>query len=42
MEYCPYAQRVRLVLIAKGVPHDIVNINLTNKPQWYFDIHPEG
>nr|QWV59556.1 glutathione S-transferase omega 1 [Lasioderma serricorne] len=42
MEYCPYAHRVRLILLAKGVDHDIVNINLLNKPEWYFNIHPEG
>ncbi|KAF5288045.1 hypothetical protein FQR65_LT12095 [Abscondita terminalis] len=42
MDYCPYAQRVRLVLLAKGIPHDIVNINLSNKPKWYFDINPKG
>ncbi|XP_063910135.1 pyrimidodiazepine synthase-like isoform X2 [Zophobas morio] len=42
MEYCPYAQRPRLVLNAKNIPHDIVNINLLDKPDWYFKIHPEG
>lgn len=42
MEYCPYAHRTRLVLLAKGVSHDIVNINLINKPDWYFKVHPEG
>lgn len=42
MEFCPYAHRSRLVLKAKGIPHDIVNINLIQKPEWYFSIHPEG
>lgn len=42
MEYCPFAHRARLVLLAKGIPHDIVNINLINKPEWILDIHPEG
>ncbi|KAF5282458.1 hypothetical protein FQA39_LY17573 [Lamprigera yunnana] len=42
MEYCPFAHRVRLVLLAKGVPHDVVNINLIKKPDWYFKVHPEG
>lgn len=42
MEYCPYAHRARLVLRAKGLPHDVVNINLMKKPDWYFKIHPEG
>lgn len=42
MEYCPFAHRARLVLRAKGIPHDIVNINLINKPEWYSSVHPEG
>lgn len=42
MQFCPYAHRARLVLKAKGVPHDIVNINLAEKPEWYLNIHPEG
>ncbi|XP_060520275.1 pyrimidodiazepine synthase-like [Cylas formicarius] len=42
MEFCPYAQRARLVLKAKNIPHDIVNINLLSKPEWYFKIHSEG
>nr|AJE61312.1 glutathione S-transeferase [Dendroctonus armandi] len=42
MQFCPYAQRTRLVLKAKGIPHDTVNINLIQKPEWYFKIHPEG
>nr|AJE61309.1 glutathione S-transeferase [Dendroctonus armandi] len=39
---CPFAKRARIVLKAKNLPHDIVNINLTNKPEWYFKIHPKG
>lgn len=35
MKFCPYAQRTRLVLAAKGIPHEIVNINLKTKPEWY-------
>ncbi|XP_063220887.1 glutathione S-transferase omega-2-like isoform X2 [Bacillus rossius redtenbacheri] len=42
MEFCPYAQRARIVLLVKNVPHDIVNIDLQNKPEWYFDVHPQG
>ncbi|XP_044270858.1 pyrimidodiazepine synthase-like [Tribolium madens] len=42
MEYCPYAHRVRLILNVKKIPHDIVNINLINQPEWYFKIHPQG
>ncbi|XP_050297679.1 pyrimidodiazepine synthase-like [Anthonomus grandis grandis] len=42
MLFCPYAQRSRLVLKAKNIPHEIVNINLMQKPEWYFKIHTEG
>ncbi|KAL1517708.1 hypothetical protein ABEB36_001440 [Hypothenemus hampei] len=42
MVLCPYAKRARLVLKHKQLPHDIVNIHLTNKPEWYFKIHPKG
>ncbi|XP_023013040.2 pyrimidodiazepine synthase isoform X2 [Leptinotarsa decemlineata] len=41
-KFCPFAQRVLLVLKAKEIPHDIVNINIFNKPEWYFNIHLEG
>jgi len=39
---CPYVHRVRLVLAIKKIPHDVVNIDLAHKPEWYFSIHPEG
>jgi len=42
MRYCPYAQRARLVLAYKNVPHDIVNVDLKNKPQWFADKSPFG
>ncbi|XP_011636400.1 glutathione S-transferase omega-1-like [Pogonomyrmex barbatus] len=42
MEYCPFAHRIRLVLSLKNIPHDIVNINLQSKPDWFLEIHPDG
>ncbi|CAG9768092.1 unnamed protein product [Ceutorhynchus assimilis] len=42
MKLCPFAERARLVLRAKNLPHDIVNINLQNKPDWYLKINPKG
>ncbi|XP_026461320.1 glutathione S-transferase omega-1-like [Ctenocephalides felis] len=42
MEYCPYAQRARLVALAKNLPHDVVNINLKSKPDWFLQMYPEG
>jgi len=35
MRFCPFAQRSLLVLHAKNIPHEIVNINLSTKPEWY-------
>ncbi|XP_018424573.1 PREDICTED: glutathione S-transferase omega-1-like [Nanorana parkeri] len=42
MRFCPYAQRARLVLAAKGIKHEVVNINLKNKPDWFFEKSPLG
>lgn len=42
MKYCPFAHRVRLILTLKQIPHDIVNINLQNKPDWYFQVCKES
>uniref|UniRef100_A0A1I8FF04 GST N-terminal domain-containing protein n=1 Tax=Macrostomum lignano TaxID=282301 RepID=A0A1I8FF04_9PLAT len=35
MLYCPYAQRTRLVLQHKQLPHRIINVNLVRKPDWF-------
>lgn len=37
MRFCPYAQRSLLVLTAKDIPHDVVNINLADKPEWFLE-----
>ncbi|XP_075573696.1 glutathione S-transferase omega-1 isoform X2 [Pelecanus crispus] len=42
MRFCPFAQRTRLVLRAKGISHEIININLKNKPDWFFEKNPFG
>ncbi|KAL7990629.1 hypothetical protein Chor_014059 [Crotalus horridus] len=42
MRHCPFAQRTLLVLKAKGINHEIVNINLRNKPEWFFEKNPLG
>uniref|UniRef100_A0A8D1QKE6 Glutathione S-transferase omega n=1 Tax=Sus scrofa TaxID=9823 RepID=A0A8D1QKE6_PIG len=40
MRFCPFAQRTLLVLNAKGIRHQVININLKNKPEWFFQKHP--
>ncbi|EHB17854.1 Glutathione S-transferase omega-1 [Heterocephalus glaber] len=42
MRFCPYAQRTLLVLEAKGIGHEVVNINLKSKPEWFFKKNPLG
>ncbi|KAJ7998101.1 hypothetical protein DPEC_G00219070 [Dallia pectoralis] len=42
MRFCPFAQRTRLVLHAKGIKHETVNINLKAKPDWYLQKNPLG
>lgn len=34
MRFCPYAQRIHLVLDAKNIPYHTVWINLAEKPEW--------
>uniref|UniRef100_T1IUU7 Glutathione transferase n=1 Tax=Strigamia maritima TaxID=126957 RepID=T1IUU7_STRMM len=42
MRFCPYVKRVRLVLAEKNVQFETVNINLTEKPEWYLKRFPDG
>uniref|UniRef100_A0A8D0ID74 Glutathione S-transferase omega n=2 Tax=Sus scrofa TaxID=9823 RepID=A0A8D0ID74_PIG len=42
MRFCPFAQRTLLVLNAKGIRHQVININLKNKPEWFFQKNPSG
>lgn len=37
MRFCPYAQRGLLGLSLKHVPFEVVNINTTQKPEWYLE-----
>jgi len=37
MRFCPYGQRGLLGLRLKGVPFEVVNINLNQKPEWYLE-----
>ncbi|KAL3243589.1 hypothetical protein MRX96_020182 [Rhipicephalus microplus] len=42
MRFCPYAQRALLMLKAKGLDHEVVNVNLARRPEWYNDVLPAG
>ncbi|XP_021918362.1 pyrimidodiazepine synthase-like isoform X1 [Zootermopsis nevadensis] len=42
MRFDPYSQRVHLVLDAKKIPYDVVNVNLTEKPEWLYEKSPLG
>ncbi|CAN7988927.1 unnamed protein product, partial [Ixodes hexagonus] len=42
MRFCPYSHRALLMLRAKNLPHEVVNIDLNNKPEWHFKLHPAG
>lgn len=39
---CPFCQRVLLTLEEKKVPYKLHLINLSDKPQWFTEISPEG
>ncbi len=39
---CPFVQRVTALLEAKKVPYEIEYISLSDKPQWFLDISPNG
>ncbi|KAL5724034.1 Glutathione S-transferase dhar1 [Ranunculus cassubicifolius] len=39
---CPFCQRVLLTLEEKKVPYKSLLVDLSNKPQWFLDISPEG
>ncbi|KAJ0004793.1 hypothetical protein NQD34_011007, partial [Periophthalmus magnuspinnatus] len=42
MRFCPFAQRTRLVLNVKGIKHEIINIHLKEKPDWFLEKNPLG
>lgn len=42
MRFCPYAQRIHLVLDTKAIPYKTIYINLANKPEWLTKFSPLG
>ncbi|KAJ8036678.1 Glutathione S-transferase omega-1 [Holothuria leucospilota] len=41
MKFCPFAERTRLVLHAKGIEHEVININTWEKPTWFVEKNPK-
>jgi glutathione S-transferase len=41
-DICPYVERSRIVLLEKGLPHDIAFIDLAAKPAWFLEVSPMG
>lgn len=39
---CPYVQRAAIVLAEKGIVFDRVEVDLSNKPDWFLRISPLG
>lgn len=39
---CPYVQRVAIALGERGIGFDRVNIDLSNKPEWFIALSPLG
>ena len=39
---CPFVQRSIITLLAKGVEHELVYIDLANKPEWFLVRSPFG
>jgi glutathione S-transferase len=39
---CPYAARARIVLAEKGLEFDVVEIDLSDRPDWLYEKNPTG
>ena len=39
---CPYVARVRIVLAEKGIEYETVEIDLSDRPAWYYEKNPKG
>jgi glutathione S-transferase len=39
---CPFCARVRIVLAEKGLSYETVEIDLSDRPAWLYDINPAG
>ncbi|XP_044468343.1 glutathione S-transferase DHAR3, chloroplastic isoform X2 [Mangifera indica] len=39
---CPFCQRVLLTMEEKHLPYDMKLVDLSNKPEWFLKVSPEG
>lgn len=39
---CPFAQRTRMALMEKGIDFSLTEIDLDDKPDWFWEISPYG
>ena len=39
---CPYVARVRILLAEKGIEYETVEIDLSDRPDWYYEKNPTG
>ena len=39
---CPYCARVRIVLADKAIPYETVEIDLSDRPSWLYEMNPVG
>jgi len=37
---CPYCARVRIALAEKGIEHEVVQVDLSDRPQWLRELNP--
>jgi stringent starvation protein A len=41
-DLCPYSHRIKVILAEKGVMADVVNVDLSNKPEELYELNPYG
>lgn len=39
---CPYCARVRIALAEKGIGYETVEVDLSNRPDWIYDLNATG
>ena len=39
---CPFVQRARIVLSEREIPHELMFVDLADRPDWFLEISPTG